>query len=161
MNYSDFPCLFQKSDTASLDQQKWYMRSIKFEFVLIVVAALTSSFPMLSSANISYALSITTAIAVLLAFISRTCQLILKWDRKWFDTRAIAESAKTSTWRYLMAADPYIESLAQKDVDKKFVDEMDEIFKARPEAHSSISEVASLFRTGKGSVISDALRLLA
>lgn len=139
MKYSDYPCLYQKSDTASLQQQGLYLFATKAEFVFILLSAIAGAFILTGHPNACIACLIVSAVSIFLAFVIRICVQLNKWDRKWFDTRAIAESTKTATWRYIMAVDPYSATLLQTNVDKKFVDELDEIFKARPEAHSAMA----------------------
>ncbi len=139
MKHSDYPCLFQKSDTASLQQQGRYLLAMKAEFLFILLSAFAGGFILIGNPKACITCSIISAVSIFLAFVVRICVQLNKWDRKWFDTRAIAESAKTATWRYIMAVEPYAGTLSQTDADKKFVEELDEIFKARPEAHSAMA----------------------
>src|SRR5262249_37949114 len=48
-----------------------------------------------------------------------------------FDARAVAESTKTASWRYMMGALP-LQMLADADADAAFLAELDEIRQARP-----------------------------
>lgn len=139
MKYADYPCLFQKSDTASVQQQSNYILASKTEFTFVLLSALLGGFIIIGNVKTCVAFYVLTAIALFIAFITRIAIQLNRWDRKWFDTRAIAESVKTATWRYVMAVDPYQVSDSDKVADKKFVDDLDEIFKTRPEAHSAMA----------------------
>lgn len=154
MKYSDYPCMFQKSDTASIQQQKYYLAGAKTEMFFIVITAIASGFYIYTQDNINKLFSIITMISIFLAFIVRICELIMKWERKWFDTRAIAESVKTTTWRYVTAIKPYSENVEEKLIDEIFVNELNEIFKARPNAHAAMA----LCDSSDGQQITDRMR---
>jgi SMODS and SLOG-associating 2TM effector domain 1/SMODS and SLOG-associating 2TM effector domain 3 len=49
-------------------------------------------------------------------------------DKEWFDGRAVAESVKTLTWRYMMRLEPFEDDAT---CDQKFIDELDAIREAR------------------------------
>jgi hypothetical protein len=145
MKHEDYPCLFQKSDTASIKQQSYYLIASKTEFTFVLLSAILGGLIICGNIKASVACLILTAIALFIAFIIRIVIQLNRWDRKWFDTRAIAESAKTATWRYVMAVDPYQVSDSDKQADKKFVNDLNEIFKMRPEAHlATASSLASV-----------------
>lgn len=143
MQYSDYPCLFQKSDTASVRQQNSYLTASKVEFVFVVLAALVGGFIFSGNPRICTFCAVLTAATLFFAFIARIIVQLTHWDKKWFDTRAIAESVKTATWRFIMAVDPYHKAVQDIETDKKFVDDLTEIFKARPEAHATIATCLS------------------
>ena len=143
MKYEDYPCLFQKSDTASNQQQNNYLMASKIEFISVLLSAFFCGFIIVGNTKARIVFSILTAIGLFIAFITRIVIQVNRWDRKWFDTRAIAESVKTATWRYIMAVDPYQGAGSNKDADKKFVDDLDEIFKTRPEAHLAMASCLS------------------
>lgn len=139
MQYADYPCLFQKSDTASVQQQNNYLLASKTEFIFLLLSALLGGFIISGNIKAWVSCSVLTAIALFIAFITRIIIQLNRWDRKWFDTRAIAESVKTATWRYVMVVDPYDGAGSDKDADKIFIDELNEIFRTRPEAHSAMA----------------------
>ena len=65
-----------------------------------------------------------------------------KYEQVWFDCRAIAESTKTATWRYIIGASPF--SLDMPDVDEIFLNELREIRKARPVAEQFLVSTGSI-----------------
>lgn len=103
-----YPALYDDADTASKSAQTEFFRLVATEFVLLVAAAIFSlevftSTPFL----IFYALIF---IASLVLMLLRTLK---KADQDWYKCRALAESIKTSTWRYAMRAQPFDDKQAQ------------------------------------------------
>ncbi len=142
MKPSDYPALFQKSDAVSIQQQECYLKASKAEFFFVFCAAVSGGFILTNVATCT-TLAIITAVMLFFAFLSRLCIKIRKWDDNWFNTRAIAESVKTATWRYIMGAHPYQLNLSAVDVDKKFIEELDEIFRSHPEVHAVMASCSN------------------
>ncbi|OKO67468.1 DUF4231 domain-containing protein, partial [Bradyrhizobium sp. AS23.2] len=102
MNSSDFPPLYEAADKASLAAQKQYLRVLAANFVLLVGAAT------MSVINYPHATFAVVQAAFLAASLALVIFLGVKQPQKvWYDTRALAESVKTVTWRYVMRAEPF------------------------------------------------------
>ena len=71
-------------------------------------------------------------------------------DKKWFDCRAVAESVKAVTWRYMMKMPPYEHAGAED----KFVESLREIRIARP----SVTPALGSQSVRDGSSITDYMR---
>ena len=153
MTRSDYPCLFQSSDSASLIEQKSYINLCRIDFSLIVLAAFFSGFSLNPSLEILKWCAFFALISLILSFCLKLIIKIGKWDKKWFDTRAVAESVKTVTWRYIMGVEPYENSLSAEDLDRKFVNKLDEILKSASKASGSLAK-----NVGSGQQISNRMR---
>ncbi|OOF84460.1 hypothetical protein BKG93_07540 [Rodentibacter ratti] len=102
MEEQDFPALYRSADKLSQDSQKHFFCILKIHLVVLVAAAV------LSAVNITdkwvYVLQLLALIAAL------SCSVYL-WgvrpDRYWYAGRAVAESVKTITWRYVSRAEPF------------------------------------------------------
>jgi len=140
MTRSDYPCLFQSSDSASLIEQKSYINLCRIDFSLIVLAAFFSGFSLNPSLKILKWCAFFALISLILSFCLKLIIKIGKWDKKWFDTRAVAESVKTVTWRYIMGVEPYENSLSAEDLDRKFVNKLDEILRLASKASGSLAK---------------------
>ncbi|MDP1924339.1 MAG: DUF4231 domain-containing protein [Thiobacillus sp.] len=102
MHEDDFPALYRSADELSLEAQTHFFRTLKFHLVLLVGAAVLSatSFPHWSVA--------TLQLIVLLGALSCSIYLFSKRpDRYWYAGRAVAESIKTITWRFVCRAEPF------------------------------------------------------
>ena len=153
MTHSDYPCLFQSSDLASLREQNSYINLCRIDFSLIVLAAFFSGFSLNPSLEILKWCAFLALISLILSIFLKLIIKMGKWDKKWFDTRAVAESVKTVTWRYIMGVEPYENSLSAEDLDRKFVNKLDEILKSASKASGSLAK-----NVGSGQQISDRMR---
>lgn len=124
----DYPALYQVADAGSLAGQRWYLRLTRVELGLAVAGALVASV-------ISF-LPDAQAVAALVAAIAFTGALLIRIivrqrndDDAWFDGRAVAESAKTQAWRYMMRVPPYD---ADESADRSLVQDLTATLLARP-----------------------------
>jgi membrane protein YdbS with pleckstrin-like domain len=137
MDDKDFPSIFQQSDIASKKNQKAYINATKIEFIFIVLAAITSGFVLTESSQFRTILLVAITLFILFAFVDRLIIQIIQWDRKWFDARAVAESSKTASWRYIMSIEPF--NVEDMEADKKLVQELDQIYKNKPDVILAIA----------------------
>lgn len=138
MQYSDYPTLYQASDTASLKQQKHHLRAVKLESTFVILAAISSGFFLISKTE-NQLCALMTAISLGGALVSRLLMKFKNWERDWFGTRAIAESLKTITWRYIMRVSPYQNGIPANELIKKFTSEIDIVFKTLPDIAATVS----------------------
>lgn len=102
MQEQDFPALYRSANGLSLDSQTHFFRALKVHLVMLVVAAVLSiiSIP-------HWSVAVLQLIALLGAL---GCSIYLfsrRPDRLWYAGRAVAESIKTVTWRYVCRAEPF------------------------------------------------------
>lgn len=102
MQEQDFPALYRSADDLSSKSQRHFFRALRAHLVALVAAAILSivSIPHWS-----------VAAAQLLALLGALgCSIYLfavRPDRLWYAGRAVAESIKTITWRYVCRAEPF------------------------------------------------------
>jgi DNA-binding transcriptional regulator of glucitol operon len=98
----DFPGLYQAADLLSKKSQKNFFRALGAHLVLLVIAAA------LSVASSPYWWVAYSQVIVLLGALFCSIYLFSKRpDRLWYSGRAVAESIKTVTWRYITKAEPF------------------------------------------------------
>jgi hypothetical protein len=125
---SSFPALFYAADAAAISEQKIYVHLFRWVLVLTV------------SGSFVFALaSFWTFHLVLLRTIGGAClcgtlfiTLVIRnsqREKNWFGARAVAESVKTRTWRYLMCAEPYHAGLSAQEADRRFAEDLTAILK--------------------------------
>ncbi len=99
---NDFPAIFRAADSHSLAQQKAFFFALAVELSLIVLATA------ISVLNVPWpSMAIAQAVALFGALGSAIYLFSAKPDRHWYSARAVAESAKTLTWRYVTRAEPF------------------------------------------------------
>lgn len=121
MDESDYPLLYQAADNASLKAQTTYFRSIQIYLVLLVAAAVTtylwpeSTYGAIASA----ALFFSTLMILVGLHIKKPVDI-------WYNGRAVAESVKTRSWRWIMKAEPYHND-SQQNAETKFLEDLKHI----------------------------------
>ena len=102
MNHTDYPALYQSSDELSLSSQKAFFRTLYWHLLLLVVAAVIS----VINSPLS-GLAIVQAMVLLGALACSVYLFSVRPDRYWYAGRAVAESIKTVTWRFMSKAEPF------------------------------------------------------
>lgn len=117
---NDLPASFQDADCASLSAQSAYLRIFQAILVATVLASffawVTAETPRHHKLFGSFALVLGTA-ALVTTFVMKE----RKFEDVWYLGRAVAESIKTRSWCYMMAAEPYASDRSQAEVDELFI----------------------------------------
>ncbi len=133
-----YPALYVEADRASLGAQASHFRLLRLQLGLFLVVSLISTLlPIIPGKHrtaVAVALPVTLAAALLVMWISR----YRRDERIWFDSRAIAESTKTTTWRYLMQASPF-DSGDIDEVTTLLISRLTEIRRAFPGVEQHIT----------------------
>lgn len=132
-----FPALYQSADQASLSAQRRYLCLQKCHIGCLILgsvgAALATIVPV-SAVKWTYIIwAIILVIGVVLTWVSR----VHRDDKVWFDCRAIAESTKTATWRFMMKAAPFKED---STAAQSFIERLQEIRGARPSSPTDLAQ---------------------
>lgn len=123
MSDDEYPALFRCADDASNRMQDTYLLLIKSEYGLLLLAAVFSM-NIFSGATFYaiYAMVFFASIGVLLL------RAVRKPEQDWYKCRALAESVKTLTWRYVMHAAPFDNSGNDSIVRGEFRNHLHQIF---------------------------------
>jgi hypothetical protein len=138
---SDYPALFLSSDRASANAQARYLQLQRLYLLFLVLAGVVGSLRFgqetahrwLSASSVVF-----LALGVILLWVMRS----QRFDKTWFDCRAVAESVKTATWRYLMRVPPYGPGMELAEADREFVYEIGEILRSRPGVQKEMTAAA-------------------
>jgi hypothetical protein len=116
MTSENYPALFRSADDASDRKQSLYLMLIRCEYLLLFVAAVVST-ELFESATfyLFYAFIFVLSICLLLG------RAMMKPEQDWYHCRALAESVKTLTWRYVMQAQPFSSGLAPPVARTEFI----------------------------------------
>lgn len=126
MKYQDFPNYFQAADTASIKAQKRYLNYNLFNLVSMVLAAALTVY---NFQEIQPKLWIYIISAFLL-FLSMGITILLKlkkYEDIWYQARALAESCKTLTWRYITCSELFESSIPIENSREIFVERIRKI----------------------------------
>jgi hypothetical protein len=105
----DLPGLYRDADSSSLDGQGKYLRLTRARLLLVVAASIAGLIVLTIKihGNEYDAFAFFSAIFFLAALVAETYLLLSSPDKTWYHGRAVAESVKTLTWRYVMRSDPF------------------------------------------------------
>lgn len=136
MEHSYYPGLYQSSDAASLTAQRTYLLLRRVHLGSLILGGTIGAFTACGSeaarAGLYSAIAIVLALGLLILWVMRS----RNDEKAWFDCRAIAESTKTATWRFMMGAHPFPEG---DSVEERFIFELREIREARPNSNKDIA----------------------
>lgn len=116
MQEQDFPGLYRSADELSKDSQRQFFIALGLHLFTLVLAAI------LSLVNIAHWSVPAAQLLTLLAALACSIYLFAKRpDRLWYAGRAVAESIKTITWRYVCRAEPFQvdDASSRKEFSKK------------------------------------------
>jgi hypothetical protein len=131
---SRFPPLYLAADRNSLDGQRRFLNATRLRLAMLVVAA---GFGMFTWRRAGGDLAgIGAAVAFVVALLAELYLLQARPDRLWYDGRAVAESAKTLTWRYLVGGDPFgLDQVSEREAERLLLDRFRQITRDLRGAH--------------------------
>jgi nitrate reductase NapE component len=121
---TDYPALFQAANRASVKAQNSYFAVLALEMWMLISGAVFGAFggldwavsPSLTFGQLALVGSIATLLLGLcVALISRQ----RRHEQQWFNCRAISETVKSLSWRYMTRAPP-LQQGSLKEADKAF-----------------------------------------
>jgi len=107
--FDAYPGLYLHANQASREAQRLYFGLLAGEYVALILAALLGS-EIFSGPQYS----ILYAVAVFIALGIMLIRSINRPEQRWYAARALAESVKTATWRYMMHAEPFAFPFAEE-----------------------------------------------
>ncbi len=120
---TDYPALFLAADHASLEAQRRHLLfTSAILLALVLGAGLGAVAAVFPSAKLALAVASTSLVS--LSFVLTAIRRALKPEKLWYGGRAVAESAKSMSWRYMTGSEPYFINIPPGDVDQKFVSDL-------------------------------------
>ncbi len=121
----DLPGLYKDGNDNSLEAQERFLKWTWRGLIAVIVAAAAGA------VSVEYAGAdvggIVAAISFLAAVYFRVLLLKDGPEKVWYDGRAVAESTKTTAWRYATGGKPFGLELTEEEADKRFVQRLREI----------------------------------
>lgn len=123
---STFPALYRCADDASTGAQQWYIRWVRVNLGLLVAGAFVGSIGF-SDVGHKRFVQVITAICFFLALATTILLANRRWERIWYAGRAVAESVKTLTWKFMAGADPFAVTLPSAEAVERFTNSLQEL----------------------------------
>lgn len=134
----EYPALYNSADRGSASAQGLYLWTIRLEYGLLFAISV-----MVAYGGAQNASRITiTAILVILGglFVFKSVKELLQ---DWYRCRALAESIKTSTWRFAMRAHPFNDAKSIQEPLANFRNLLNEILRANASLAKSFTAVGT------------------
>lgn len=132
MKEEDFPGLFLAADKLAKEYQDNFKLALKTNLITLVIAAILSFIP------ISHWIIPLLQLLVLLTTLACSVYLaIQKPEKVWYSGRALAESIKTLTWRYISRAEPFNND--DKVAKSEFIKTLDQVVQQNREVCQNFS----------------------
>lgn len=151
MSEDSYPSLYRYADAASLKAQRTYLLLHRIYLGSLVLGSVTSAFTAVGSQAVNTCLYTGLAVILVVGLLILWAMRARQDDKIWFDGRAIAESVKTATWRFMMRAEPFQED---SSAEALFLTDLKDIREARP--HLGKHLAAAMNATG--SAITDFMK---
>jgi hypothetical protein len=117
---TDFPGTQQAADKASDKSQRYYINLIQSNLVIGVLAALITIYNFEQEQPKIYVYVVSLSLLILSLSLTILIKY-LKYEDLWYQGRALAESAKTLTWRYVTCSENFESALPQHSVQVSFI----------------------------------------
>jgi len=141
----DYPALYREAGAASVSSQRSFLFAIKAHAALSILAALLAVYAPVNRVS-----------AILAAFFFLVLMGVSLWvlfgelEGSWYKARAVAESVKTMTWRFIMRVEPFqdddsAESLF-RDRLRQSLEDSKEIQSAFSGEHSAGTQITDAMR---------------
>ncbi len=126
MDFINFPGLYQASDKASISAQSSYKNLIGIDLLSMIISSVLTiyNFQDCEPKLFIYIISgLLLFLGLILTIIIRT----KKFEDIWYQGRALAESTKTLTWRFIMCSESFENNLDEQTVKDRFIKRLKEI----------------------------------
>ncbi|HML70198.1 MAG TPA: DUF4231 domain-containing protein [Macellibacteroides fermentans] len=124
----EFPSYYQAADRSSVKAQSYYVNIIRINLLSMIFASALSiyNYQLTNSKLIIYMIS---GLLLLLSLILTIVLKIKKYEDIWYQGRALAESCKTLTWRFISCSEYFEVNLSLLEAKERFVNRIKELSK--------------------------------
>lgn len=131
----EFPNIFEKADSKSLSSQNSLTKLNKGILILLIVSTFVSSIQIDNGW-----ISIISSILLVISLILTVWIMHFQPEKTWYDGRAIAESAKSLTWKFITGTKPFSHKLKSIDAEEKLIKNLKQIIGQKKEFFQLIGE---------------------
>ena len=126
MQNTNFPNYFQAADNISISSQKYYLLALKVDLLAMIIAAGLAVYNY-QLADSKLILNVITGLSLFLGLILTVVLRTKKFEDVWYQGRALAESCKTMTWRFVTCAEYFENTLDIEEVKRRFITRIKEL----------------------------------
>lgn len=134
--------MYSASDSAAILAQKRYFHLLRAKIAILIVIAILASFTWERVPQAKTAAAMLIAVILIVATLASVLMDLRKYDHSWFICRAIAESVKSETFKFVMRADPYTGSGRTHTDEEQFLRRLREILHRQQAVPGELAEQA-------------------
>ncbi len=123
-----YPALFESADKASMTSQDRFLRLTILHALVLLVGTLLS-INVVPTKEYSLIVAVFYILALVFSYILGKN----RYEKNWYNGRAIAESIKTSTWKYCMRSAPYGDDVSTQVPNSNFRNMLSQIIRDNKE----------------------------
>jgi hypothetical protein len=155
IDQEDLPALYQSADRESVQYQRMFKRWSQAELLLAVSGAVLGVIlTVVRHELVALSTAVVFGAALALRFVIQS----RGDDDSWFDGRAVAESVKTDSWRYMMRVPPFQDDAT---ADRVFLRQVNGIIRTVPKIgdfrlpSDGASQITARMRTVRGTALNE------
>ncbi|MGS2739036.1 DUF4231 domain-containing protein [Sinomicrobium sp. M5D2P17] len=126
MDIQDFPNYYQASDKVSIESQRNYLHIIRTDLFVMIFAALLTVHNF-QNEQPKFWINCTTGLLLLAALALTIIMKSKKYEDIWYQGRALAESSKTLTWRFIMCSEYFEKRIDINVAKERFIERIREL----------------------------------
>jgi hypothetical protein len=128
MTEIEFPSYYRAADKSSVKAQSNYINIVRIDLLSMIFASALSiyNYQLINSKLIIYIIS---GVLLLLSLILTIILKNKKYEDIWYQGRALAESCKTLTWRFISCSEYFETNLSLIEAKERFVNRIKELSK--------------------------------
>ncbi|WP_315508219.1 DUF4231 domain-containing protein [Capnocytophaga leadbetteri] len=126
MEEKDYPNYFIAGDNTSKEAQNLYIKLVGTTLILMCLGAIMSIYNFQDN-NSKFYIYILSGVFLFISFILSLFLMIKKYEDIWYRGRALAESIKTLSWRYMTKSEYFDSTISDEDAKKRFISRIKEI----------------------------------
>lgn len=115
MKEKEYPALYCATNKASMDAQNQYLNFVRTYSFLLIAATGLGVYGINEKVSAIFA-----ALLVIGSIFLSVIMLLRRNEDTWYRARSVAESVKTSSWRFMMRCDPYLDAPDVRVVKSRF-----------------------------------------
>lgn len=138
MEEKHFPGLYQASDQASLVAQKTYKNIIAYDLLTMIVASALAIYNY-QSRDPKLLVYVISGFFLLTGLVLTIIVKTKKYEDVWYQGRALAESCKTLTWRFMTCSESFEVDMDLEEAKTAFVKRLKELGSEFKELNSSLN----------------------
>ncbi len=150
MNKLEFPNIFEKADSKSITSQNSFIRLNLGILILLVISTFVSSIQVENGW-----ITFISSFLLIVSLISTIWIMYFQPEKTWYNGRAIAESTKSLTWKFITGTKPFGHKLESSAAEEKLIKNLKQIIGQKKDFFQLIGEEFS-----DGEQITDSMRKL-